>query len=718
MGTKNRPMLSRIAMPLASGLSVVAFCGIVPLLGAAEPAAHEPVRTGLWKTFEYDNPTMAPIVFSGWSRANDADAVDYCVWLDVYYDNGKAAYERKAVFRQGTHDWEKASNVFLPAYPVKTIKVHAIFRSYRGVAARGSVDFRDFSLVRPSGESGAFELARFTDRPFSNGDDLTCDVLEGDKVRRERKVVPRKDAMTSPIPSGKVAVWTEDSMRLVTPLTFPDANARVSAEMSLAKRERESVQILLSSAADVDWKGVSLVMPMLRRVDGTAFAGTVTWQRQGYLAREFGANPHPFSFPANEKWFPDPLMPAAPMRVRPASTQGAWVTVYADAAAEAGVYSGDVIATHEGREFARVPLTVKVEPFSLPATFGLETAYAVMDGFTKFVYPEDFKAKRRETWDIMLDHRLNPDDISRTSPPDIEELLYARSRGMNRFNILNIVPPPKNPDAKCVLICNPEDIDNKEFEDYFFGVLTPYVESLRAHGLDRLAYVYGFDERNQEFYPVIDAYWKRMRRETPGIPLMVTAHNFRDYVNGGTNIPCVTAGDWFCPLTKAYDLPAAEAFRRQGKKVWWYTCCNPKYPYANFASWECPPIEGRLLGWMTYRWRADGFLFWIVNKWHSAERLPESDTYFPEFRTFNPIGMPGDGIMMYPGERSVFSSIRLAQCRDAEEDYEYLKLAAAKVGQTKVDAVVDSIVRSLTDFSHDAEKLRTARRMIAKIISE
>ena len=80
--------------------------------------------------------------------------------------------------------------------------------------------------------------------------------------------------------------------------------------------------------------------------------------------------------------------------------------------------------------------------------------------------------------------------------------------------------------------------------------------------------------------------------------------------------------------------------------------------------------------------------------------------------------MPGDGIMMYPGERHVFSSIKLAQCRDAEEDYEYLKLAAAKVGQARVDAVVDSIISSLTDFSRDAEKLRTARRMIAKIISE
>ena len=130
-------------------------------------------------------------------------------------------------------------------------------------------------------------------------------------------------------------------MRLVTPLTFPDANARTSAEVSLAKREREAVQVLISSAADVDWSGVSLVMPKLMRLDGTAFAGTVTWQRQGYLAREFGANQHPFSFPANEKWFPDPLMPAAPMRVRPASTQGTWVTVYADAAAEAGIYTGD-----------------------------------------------------------------------------------------------------------------------------------------------------------------------------------------------------------------------------------------------------------------------------------------------------------------------------------------------------------------------------------------
>ena len=65
-----------------------------------------------------------------------------------------------------------------------------------------------------------------------------------------------------------------------------------------------------------------------------------------------------------------------------------------------------------------------------PDIFGLETAYSVMDGFIRKLYPDDFKAKKREAWDIMLDHRLNPDDISRTSPPEIEDLVYARRRGM------------------------------------------------------------------------------------------------------------------------------------------------------------------------------------------------------------------------------------------------------------------------------------------------
>ena len=106
-------------------------------------------------------------------------------------------------------------------------------------------------------------------------------------------------------------------------------------------------------------------------------------------------------------------------------------------------------------------MTARVEDFSLPETFGMQTAFSVMDGFTRAQYPDRFREKRRESWDIMLDHRLNPDDISRTTPPEIGDLVHARSRGMNRFNILNIVPPPKDPKRKWVCAAPREATEKK-----------------------------------------------------------------------------------------------------------------------------------------------------------------------------------------------------------------------------------------------------------------
>ena len=687
-------------------------------LAVSVSAFGEAVKVGYHHDYVYDTPSREPIVFGGWSKASDACAEDYCIWLDVYYDNGEAAWGRKTLFRQGTHDWEEARGVFVPTRPVVKIGFNALYRNGRlRPKPNGSVEFRDVFLERRTGHGETFPLNRLTNRPLSNDEEFATDVFDGAKVRREKRLTACAEPMSSPVAAGAVDVWTADSMTLVTPLTFPPTNAARRISLSLAKRERESAQVLLSSAADVEWTAAELEMPALKTAEGVPFKGTVTWQRQGYLGREYGANPHPFAFPEHEKWFPDPLLPAAPMRVRKASTQGAWVTVYADPEAEPGVYRGEIAVKEGGVVRGRVPLTVKVESFSLPKTFGLETAYALMDGFLKALYPNDFKAKRREAIDVMLDHRLNPDDISRTTPPDIDDLLHARERGMNRFNILNVVPPPKDPNARWVLVAEPEEIFNDAFYEYFIGVVKPYVAKLREHGLDKLAYVYGFDERTKEFYPGIDDFWKKLKRDVPGIPFMTTAKNYKDYVAGHTNLPGVVTGDWYCPTTQAYDLEASDRLRAMGKKVWWYVCCSPTYPYANFASWEYPPVEGRLLGWMTWRWRADGFLFWIVNKWYMSRPFKEDDTYFPDYPTYNGNGMPGDGIMMYPGERHILPSVKLAQCRDAVEDYEWLQLAAAKAGRERADKVCDVFIKSLTDFSRDPRMVRAARRKLARILN-
>ena len=309
---------------MVRSLLVLSFCLALPLFAAK----HEPVKKGRWKVFEYDSPDKTPIVFSGWSKAENAHALDYCIFLDVFYSDGTAAWGRRANFNFGTHDWEEAKGVFVPKKPVRKIDAFALFRSNTpDEKARGRVAFRDFRLERREGTGETYSVFQVTDRPFSDSRMVSKRIFRGREFVRTNVFERETRPAHSPLKAGTVKVWTADSMRLVTPLTFPSSDAAGDICISLAKRERESAQILISTAADTECRAATLVLAPFRRKDGVGLKGKVDWRRQGYLPREYGAKKHPFSFPEDERWFPDPLLPPAPMRVRAASTQGAWLTV-------------------------------------------------------------------------------------------------------------------------------------------------------------------------------------------------------------------------------------------------------------------------------------------------------------------------------------------------------------------------------------------------------
>ena len=99
----------------------------------------------------------------------------------------------------------------------------------------------------------------------------------------------------------------------------------------------------------------------------------------------------------------------------------------ADADAESGDYAGYARVLVSGREKAKVALFARVRKFSLPETFGLDTAMGLMDGFLRETYPGKWKKLSREAQDLMLDYRLNPDDISRTEFPDLDDLEHAKN---------------------------------------------------------------------------------------------------------------------------------------------------------------------------------------------------------------------------------------------------------------------------------------------------
>ncbi len=674
----------------------------------AEPAAHADVKAGVWKRFAYDKPDDTPIVFGGWSRAEGVKASDYCVWLDIYYADGRKDWGKRADWRQGTHGWEKAWAVYQPKGPVKKIVVSVLNR--KGV---GKAWFRDVFLERREGKGERFGDTRMSLKPFADADEVHYCVLTGKKVQKKSERVAATISFPSP-PAG-VTVWTASPMAFVTPLSLPPAKAETSITVELARRERESAQLLVTCGADTALEGVRLEIDPLRDAKGRAFKGEVKWERVGYVPRKPGHVFHPDAPDAFETWLPDPLLPAAPFKVRRASTQGTWITVHAAADAAPGLYRSVVRVTQGGRTLATVPLAAKVLDFELGATFALETAFSLMDGFMRAEYPETWREMKRQAIDVMLDHRLNPDDISRTTPPEIGDLLHARARGMNRFNILNIVPEPKRPGQKWVCTAPPEAVFSEKFYQSFTARLRPYWETLKANGLDSFAYLYGFDERDEKYYKGIDQMWRRLQADFPGLPVMTTTKMFKDLAKGQTNeFDCITT-DWYCPVAQDYDEKVADFLRAHGKKVWWYTCCSPYYPHANMASLEYPAVEGRLLlGCLTWLYRADGFLFWHVNNWH-AGNLPmdETDTYFPEWNTWSHLGVPGDGIFLYPGKAHILPSIRLANIRDGEEDYEYLLRAEKRLGRKAVEEIVRQGVRSQTDFTRDPATISALRARLA-----
>jgi hypothetical protein len=129
---------------------------------------------------------------------------------------------------------------------------------------------------------------------------------------------------------------------------------------------------------------------------------------------------------------------------------------------------------------------------------------------------------------------------------------------------------------------------------------------------------------------------------------------------------------------------------------------------------------------MTHLYNADGFLFWHVNNWKRPHTDPlgyldEYDTFSPEWKieqyhiSWPVTACPGDGVFLYPGKNNVLPSIRLANVRDGEEDWEWLQIAAGKVGFERVDMLSRELVQDLTKFETDPEKIRAIRRRIGDL---
>ena len=103
---------------------------------------------------ELNQKRAVPIAVSGWSKAEQARGLnvnDYAIYIDAVYMDGTPLWGQLAAFRPETHDWQRRQVLVVPAKPLKSMTVIALFRNHSG-----TVWFDDFSAHALQG-NGIFD---------------------------------------------------------------------------------------------------------------------------------------------------------------------------------------------------------------------------------------------------------------------------------------------------------------------------------------------------------------------------------------------------------------------------------------------------------------------------------------------------------------------------------------------------------------------------------
>jgi len=152
----------------------------------------------------------------------------------------------------------------------------------------------------------------------------------------------------------------------------------------------------------------------------------------------------------------------------------------------------------------------------------------------------------------------------------------------------------------------------------------------------------------------------------------------------------------------------AEAFRERGDELWWYVCCSPEAPYANYFTFYQGVIN-RVLSWQQYFNNVEGVLYYGTGvHWNEITKH--------KFNIYN-----GDGVLQFPGDKFGFDGVpleswRLFQIRDGFDDFDYLNIAEEIVGRDAVMEVVRKVSSGITFYTEDWRVLDAARDEIVKLI--
>lgn len=488
----------------------------------------------------------------------------------------------------------------------------------------------------------------------------------------------------------------------------------------------------------------------------------VTAHRVDYVRIE---NP-PFPVPWTGGW-PDALLPASAVTVQPGEVQPFWFTVSVPADAPAGWYEGRVRVVPAGAPPTSVQVKLRVLDFTLPPETHLRTSFWMFRYEIKDYYDwADVPWERyKEYLALVCEHRLTPFDFSVQggTPPYTRVYLEPDGRFTfdhsqldrylrfvldehhgNAFNVgfacwfFKVFTPQAYSPFRAIERATGQEreIRYELFSPEYQRLVTDYLRDITAHLKERgwfdAAYLEAFDDApaDGQTNDVIQRLYALAKEVCPDLPRMMnlctSAEGFK---------PLVGFLDIWGPMP--HYLADYDFYRERqaaGDQVWWYVCYAPEPPLPNFLIPQ-PALDHRILFWLAWKNRIDGFFYWGLNHWTRHRRVKENVEPNPAKRWPNRPWFPagwGDGYLIYPGpDGRPLSSIRLEVIRDGLEDYEYLYLLKQQAEAVKVPATeaqrawlaeaeallrLDDVARDVSDYTRSPRQLLRYRERLARLL--
>jgi hypothetical protein len=572
------------------------------------------------------------------------------------------------------------------------------------------------------------------------------EVMVGSAARLEAERRERLARAAERVAGGPFAVRALEPSERPTLADIGDATRwavleqATRVELFAARAERESFGALVLGLDG---------QPLTARVTDLAGPGAARLEATAAKVRWAGG------VVVDGQTWPDPLFEQQPFTAQPDCLPIVWVTVAVPAdGVAAGDYNGTLEVESAGRR-ATLPIRLQVYDFALPTTSFLPTSFWLFRHTLRNAYglkevPTDLY---RRYLDLCLESRLAPIDAAEWHDQPLVRMLrdaqgelqvdwqtwdaylaYCLDRGMSAFNVADdhwfgsyfrsfVVRDLATGKEDAVKLAPASD-DYARTVVRFFRLAR---EHFTAKGWAAKAYLQAYDEpagNDEKLLAEIRHFYELARQGWPGLRTLITAPPQSHVALQGS------IGIW-CPLTPHYDGAVADARRELGEEVWWYVCCAPRPPWANFFL-DQPGAAHRVLFWQTFQQRADGLLYWGVNHWpgldaRAMDPLP-ADRRWPAV-PWNDGGRKGDGYFLYPGPDGPLTGLRFEIMRDGVEDYDALRLlqdlvktkgdrAPADLRERARQALVISpeISTALTNYPATAQAMVARRRLVNELI--